>query len=205
MSPGSARGADSDSARAARLAGGEIIVTRLADENPQFIGGQAEGVVAAPIEEVWAVLNDYNRYPEFLPEHKTTWIVSPDALAAIETGATWTRAEFEHAAAPYRQDSVTGDSIYLYAVLAMPFPVGERWYLLRMLRNDDDYSLTWQEVVGNLRSTSGSWQLESDGDQTIATYTTRSDVGISVPGFLVSYGLKQTLPDVIKAIRKEAE
>ena len=202
---GRANGAPDDPNQLAKLARGEIIVTRLPDDNPRILGGQAQATIDAPIERIWEILNDFNRYAEFLPRQVKSWIVSPEVLAEISQESGLSRRQAEYLLGPYRLDSVEGDTVYSYNVLDMPFPVSQRWYLLETVRDVEQYSLTWHQVTGNLRATTGSWQLEPLDDKTLATYTTRSDVGISVPGFLVNLGLNQTLPDVIKALRRRAE
>lgn len=183
---------------------GRTIVERLPDDNPRLLGGRVLGTVDAPVERVWAVVNDYAHYPDFMPNHKTTWIISPEAVAELDPGADLNRAQFEAFLEPYQMAAAEGDTVYLYAVLDLPFPVGKRWYLLEMTLDSETHEITWHRVYGNLRSVSGSWQLEPFDEGTIATYTTRSDVGIRVPGFLVSLGLNQTLPDVIHALRRRA-
>jgi carbon monoxide dehydrogenase subunit G len=186
-----------------RLAQGEIIVTRLSDDNPRVIGGQVQGLIDAPIEQVWQLLNDFEKYPDFMPTNVRTWVIGSDALAEIEPAKNWTQAGFEAVIEPYRQEPGEADPVYVYEVLDMPFPLSNRWYLLKTLRDNEQYSMTWSRIAGNLRSSDGSWQLEQRDDKTVATYVTRSDAGISVPGFLVTQGLNQTLPDVIKSLRRQ--
>jgi hypothetical protein len=48
-------------------------------------------------------------------------------------------------------------------------------------------------------------QLEALGERTLATYTTTTDLGYQLPGFLVSLVMNSDLPSIIKAVRRRAE
>jgi len=189
---------------AERLARGEIVVTRLPAAHRGELGGRSQGVIAAPLDRVWAVLNRSGEFADYMPNFLASWLVDRTAIGDIEPGRRWQRAELEEAVAEYRLADWPGDTVLFYNVLDMPFPVSDRWYLLEMTRDKAAYLIGWNQVIGNLKSTAGSWQLAPrlDGRHTLATYTTVSEPGIALPGFVLDMGLTQSLPGVIKALRK---
>jgi hypothetical protein len=133
-----------------------------------------------------------------------SWLVDRTALAAVGDRTDWQRSELESVLQEFRAADWPGDTVLFYNVLDMPFPVSDRWYLLEMMRDKATHSISWSQVIGNLKSTAGSWQLAPwlDGRHTLATYTTVSEPGIALPGFVLDMGLTQSLPCVIKALRK---
>lgn len=187
-----------------RLARGEIVVTRLPAAHKGELGGRSQGVIAAPLDRVWAVLNRSNEFADYMPNFLVSWLVDRSAMGDIQPGRRWQRAELEEAVAEYRLANWPGDTVLFYNVLDMPFPVSDRWYLLEMTRDTAAHLISWSQVIGNLKSTAGSWQLEPwlDGQHTLATYTTVSEPGIALPGFVLDLGLNQSLPGVIKGLRK---
>jgi hypothetical protein len=187
-----------------RLVRGEIVVTRLPAAHRGELGGRSQGVIAAPLDRVWAVLNRSGEFADYMPNFLASWLVDRTAMGDIEPGRRWQRAELEEAVAEYRLADWPGDTVLFYNVLDMPFPVSDRWYLLEMTRYKAAHLICWNQVIGNLKSTAGSWQLAPwlDSRHTLATYTTVSEPGIALPGFVLDMGLTQSLPGVIKALRK---
>ena len=93
----------------------------------------------------------------------------------------------------------------LFAVISNQFPLSNVWYVLQMVSDPAAGLLTWDMMCGSIASTTGSWQLEALGERTLATYTTTTDLGYQLPGFLVSLAMNSDLPNVIKAVRRQAE
>ncbi|HTW91764.1 MAG TPA: SRPBCC family protein [bacterium] len=186
-----------------RLARGEIVVTRLPAARKGQLGGRSQGVIAVPLDRVWAVLNRSNEFADYMPNFLVSWLVDRAAMGDIAC-RRWQRAELEGVLKKYLLADWIGDTVLFYNVLDMPFPVSDRWYLLEMTRDTTTHSISWSQVVGNLKSTAGSWQLAPwlDSVHTLATYTTVSEPGIALPAFVLDMGLNQSLPGVIKALRK---
>ncbi len=67
------------------------------------------------------------------------------------------------------------------------------------------YYTSWSLVAGNLDENSGGWTLEPFGPmKTKATYKLCADPGGSIPKFLVNQGTRVTMPQIIKAVKKQA-
>ncbi len=194
----------------AELKNGEIIVTKLDVKKPGILGGRSAGIIKMPAADVWSVLNDLNKFREFMPKVKESSIVDGEAVKKAAGKEKWGRSEIESFVKKNKLEKVAGDTVYYYSVFDMPFPFGDLWYMLKKIINNRDMTISWDLVVGNMIANYGSWELRTvDGDlrqsdlsQTLVIYTTYSDSGIRIPGFISNIGLKKTLPGVIKALRK---
>lgn len=183
---------------------GKIIVTKPESVDPHVLCGKVTGIVDAPIDLVWMALSDYNHFHEFLPRMPVTFIVDKKVIGEIEGRQQWNRQELESVLNRYRLHALNSDTVYFYNVLDMPFPVGDRWYLLKMIREPEKYTVHWSIVTGNMVVNDGSWELSSctdDPSLTLAVYTTCSDSGIKLPKFMINIGMKKSLPDIITGLR----
>jgi hypothetical protein len=160
--------------------------------------------VDASLPAVWNVLNQSGRFCEYMPRYLRSDLVDPAALPDALSRDHWSRPELEALVEQNRLADWPGDTVLFYNVLDMPFPVSDRWYLLRMWREPEQYAIRWTMVAGNMNRCDGGWSLAESGTQgrTLAAYETLSDPGIQLPGFILDMGLTQTLPGVIEALRK---
>jgi hypothetical protein len=62
-----------------------------------------------------------------------------------------------------------------------------------------------ERISGDLRTLRGSWELNSDGDYTIAHYTVDLAPGFWVPNWIVRTVLRKDLPRMLRALRSRAE
>ena len=187
----------------AKLARGEIVVELAKEPGTHTLVGTATGVVDAPLEQVWAVLGDYNHFAEFMPRFKACFMLKPEALTKI--GDARDLHKVEPTLRACLQDSLISDTLLLYHCLDFPFPVGDRRDILRAVRDRINYRTHYTQVMGDMKVNEGGWDLLPYGDKTLAIYTTRSDVGTPIPGFLLSLGTRSILPDVIKGVRKRVK
>jgi len=134
-----------------------------------------------------------------------TLIVDKGVLNEIRKKQEWKRAEFETLIRKYRLNIPVTDTFYVYNVIDMPLPFPDRWLLLKMKINTDQYNMYWKMIYGNMLITDGSWELKQHGrnsSETIAVYTTYSKSLIPIPVFIMNIGLNNTLPDIIKGLRR---
>ncbi|MDD5643585.1 MAG: SRPBCC family protein, partial [Syntrophales bacterium] len=208
--PYSALGADIQS----RLAAGEIIYRTLATPGSGLKKGEATGVVDAPPAQVWQVVTDVNNYQEFLPrmlrsrlvqleELRTVLEAQPGSAAAVE--ALLSSSPGELAAIRVPGGKYRG---YFYGHLEVPFPLRDRWYIVRVLWDESHaerqvYTCSWSLMEGNLREYYGDWKVEPFGaHRTLLTYRAATDPGGFAPRFLVEEFSTKTLPQVIAGVRK---
>ena len=84
------------------------------------------------------------------------------------------------------------------------------WYVPKLtfvFRADYRYPerITIERVSGDLKVLTGAWDLEQDGDFTIAHYSLALAPGFWVPHWLVRVALRHDLPKMLRALRARAE
>ncbi len=62
-----------------------------------------------------------------------------------------------------------------------------------------------ERISGDLRVLKGTWDLQTDGDYTIAHYGMELAPGFWVPNWLIRFALKHDLPKMMRALRARAE
>ncbi len=83
------------------------------------------------------------------------------------------------------------------------------WYMPRLTYEiratyDPPASVSIERVSGDLRTLRGSWELQRDGDYTIAHYNVELAPGFWVPHWIVREGLRRDLPKMLRALRARA-
>lgn len=188
------------------LRNGKILIDRPDGVQVHEIGARAMGVVAAPIEDVWAAVIDFNNKAEWMPNIEATHIVTDAILKELESQEKWDRKSFQEMVGHYFSDSLYSDTVYVCYDVKMPFPFARRWYLLKIILNHEQYLVKWSMVAGNLNTNHGSWELkpfEDDALKTVVLYTTYSDPGLLLPRSILGVGVAKTLPKVIEGLRNE--
>jgi hypothetical protein len=62
-----------------------------------------------------------------------------------------------------------------------------------------------ERISGDLRTLRGSWDLQSDGEFTLAHYTVDLAPGFWVPRWVVHAALRRDLPKMLRSLRSRAE
>lgn len=130
------------------------------------MSGSASAEIDAPIEAVWAIVQDV--------EAASGWQKGIDTMTALQRDGEG-RATF--------CETVTDAKVKVFkAHVSFDYSGPER--------------LSWTQREGDLKSMSGSWQLEDlGGGLTRATYSLRSD-----PGALIGRFLKGALEQKMRAV-----
>ena len=199
-----------------KLAAGEIIVSLKEMPGKSRKCAQMVGVIDAPPEIVWQVISDVNNYQNFMPRTLNNMAVAPEKIPAILHRQAPRAEEVEQLLGPTPPDPdlyrIPGGTytVYIYSSLEFPWPCNNRWCIVKALRNETQaarhvYRTSWSLVTGNLEENSGGWILEPFGsDKTKAVYQLCTDPGGYIPKFLVNQGARITMPQIIKAVRKQA-
>ncbi len=207
--PQAAVGADPSS----RLAAGEIIFSFEEVPGSGLRKGRVTGVVAAPPAKVWEVVTDANNFQFFMPRMLRSRLVrqeelnrilqtSPTSAGAVEAILSSSPPDLAHFRVPGQKYSG-----YLYGHVKVPWPLGNRWYVLKVQWDESQaarhiYTSSWSLLTGNLKENKGEWKVEPFGDQkTLLTYRVVTDPGGLAPKFLVEKITAQTLPQIIIAVR----
>lgn len=199
-----------------KLAAGEIIVSTQEVPGKSLISAEMLGVIDAPPEIVWRVINDVNNFKNFMPRMRNSMAVAPEKIPLILQKRPTQAAEVEKLLGPIPADpasyAVPGGSYtaYLYCDLDFPWPCNNRWYIIKGLKDETAaaqhrYHSSWSLVIGNLKENSGEWLLEPFGpNKTKATYRVSTDPGGAIPKFIVKQATCSTMPQIIQAVRKRA-
>lgn len=139
------------------------------------------GIAASPLS-VRAVITDFSKYPEFVPE-----VVEATVLRAV--GAS-------------NQEEWT-----VHFALRVVRPVR---YTLRLWsepeRVDGTLIVRWELVEGSvLRANAGSWTLTPGPAGTTATYDVSLELALFVPKSLIKLLAGTNLPQVLDAFRRRVE
>ncbi len=216
FSPGLAHCGDTQDDLDHRLAAGEIIVSTKEVSEKSSKYAEMMGVVNAPPEIVWQVINDVNNFKNFMPRIRNSMAVAPEKIPLIMERKPTRAKEAEQLLGPIPADPasycIPGGiyTVYSYSNLDLPWPCKNRWYILKGLRDETRadqhyYHSSWSLIIGNLRENSGEWILEPFGSaKTKAIYRLCTDPGGAIPKFLVTEGTCTTMPQIIKAVRKRA-
>ena len=169
---------------------------------------RAIGIVYAPREKIWEVLSDYNRFKDFMPNISESFIVHKGAIKEIEKKGEneikdW--QNFEKMLMEFSNEQIEGDLLYFYNRFNLPWPLKDRYYILKLWRSPKSYAFYWKLFLGNTRVNDGSWSLvpfDKSERKTLAIYTLYVDPGISVSSTLTRMAMKFALPGTINAVRK---
>lgn len=135
----------------------------------------ADFVVAAPPDQVYAVLTDDRNFREFMP-----YIVESETLGKIPGG---TRARMRARRFGFF------DFVVVY----------DRRHFEHRRR------VEWREVGGYFKRDDGVWTLSPHPRGTLVGYEILLDPGFPVPDFLLSFALSQGLPEISNAVKRRAE
>ncbi|KPK94776.1 hypothetical protein AMJ80_05355 [bacterium SM23_31] len=183
---------------------GEVKTERLETADSNILGARATGIIEAPIDSVWKVLNDFNKFKEFMPNLRTSFIVDKAILKEIDIKQKWDREPFEKMLSKYILDQANSDTVCSYSVLDLPI-VTDRWYLLKKVVDNEKHTIRWSLAQGNVNVNEGSWELQpyaKNHSQTVVIYTTYSDPGGYIPNWIIELGFTTTLEDVILGLRR---
>lgn len=154
-----------------RLEAGEVVTRLLSEEGGT--GVEANALVDATPDEVFAVVTDYDHYPEFIPS-----LVDAKVL------------EWE-----------SDDVCVLMEKLKVAFKTIE--YAIRVTHDRRKLSTRWTKHHGFLRRNDGGWTCKSHGKgRTLVTYRVAVEAGLLVPQFVIDRLSRGSLPDLFAGLRK---
>lgn len=141
-------------------------------------------LVRAPVDELAAIVSDYDRATEWAPATGACAINGRDGDAVLVDGTT-----------------------------VLPWPLTDRTWRMRSqfgYRDVDGrnaWVLAWDYVEGsgNIDDSFGYWLLtpyDPDPSYTYVKYVVNADPGIPVPDFLFAWVTRSALPDLIDSLRE---
>ena len=136
----------------------------------------ARGFIRYPPGVVFGHILEYDRYGEFMPHMAESSVLE--------------RKE---------------NSMRVRQRLNLPWPLADRWYISAIAVDSDRWKLDWETVEGNLRSCTGSWDVEEAEGGSLVTYSVVLDPGGVYPAWVVNSMQRRSLPQVIRALREFIE
>lgn len=175
----------------------------------------AEGVLKAPPEAIWKQIIRFNEYSTFMPRVLESFFISEDGVEGLKNAGTKNANKLRSVAKKYRIDvpRKAGGvwSGLLFMVLDTPFPVENRWYVIRSTQDEtkaaqQQYQRCWELVTGNIASANGCWTLGpgASPSETVSRYQDRADPGGKVPQWVTRLGATQTIPQMFEKVEKLA-
>lgn len=165
------------------------------------------GLIQAPIDDVWKVISDYNRYNEFMPRTPVTFLVDPETIISFQKENISNWNQFEENLKEHRVEKHGENPFYFYNRFKMPFPLKDRHSVLKVERNPEIYRSKWTEVLGNTRVYTGSWTLspfEEKTGTTLVIYALDVDTGINLPAKIIQSAMKK-FPEIIRSLREHIQ
>ena len=95
-------------------------------------------------------------------------------------------------------------------MLDLPWPIGDRYFTVRLVEEPATgggfwFRFSYVDGTGNIKDTRGHWLIVPWHDGSRVTYALWTDPGGMIPKWAVSRASRQTLPDVIVALRDRVE
>lgn len=153
---------------------GEIVIRLRSTPKASMKNVEAVGYVNAPVDEVWKLITDYNRYSH------------------IYSGVR--QSEIRHS---------TGATRQLYLLLDYPWPFQDKWVLCDAVQEPQNWTIDLHRVDGSVKEVEGGWYLYPNGNRTLVVYSIRFDPGLGfIPPWLIEWGSTQAAPIIIKGLRQ---
>lgn len=167
----------------AQLAAGEIVTQRR--ETPKDKTGvhvAAFAVIRGTQEQVFDIVADCKRQPEFMPNFKACEIVTPDK--PLPPNERWNENRLEFGFFPLKFKVAIVQHAKLYA----------------------PHKLTWARVRGDIKVSEGYWRVVPLATGVnLLVYDTLSDPGGVVPDAIQRSLIERTLPATVAAVRQRME
>jgi len=170
-----------DAEQRAALERGEVLIEKLEPTGGDGVSARVVGVVSAPPERVFPIVDDCSRFHEFMPRTK--------------------RSEER-----YRTERTSK----CYVEISMPFPLKDLWAETLVTReppSEGVWRREWKLHKGSYRRNSGSWTLYPWGEggrKTLAVYVMDAAPNVPIPDALARAAQSSSLPDLYEAIRARA-
>jgi ribosome-associated toxin RatA of RatAB toxin-antitoxin module len=166
-----------DEAEWQRLSKGDVLIRHENSEDGGAGIANAAALLPNSPGQVWAVLTDFETWPDFMP------LIRDTRVTRRLGGRAWVEQEYRVVARTLRHTT-----IYDFA----PAQGRLSWQLD-------------SEAPHDIAATQGRWQFVpfADGEQTLLRYRAAMDPGRSLPGFLRRFLRQRSLEGLITALRDE--
>jgi len=163
-----------------RLAAGEVIISNEKIEGSDMPRVTALGVIDAPPEKVWALVEDCANYSK--------------TMVRIEES---------------KQIERDGGTVICEVTADLPWPVpnlSSRTRAVHTVEPGVRWQRKWTMIKGDYTRNDGSWTLtpyKGDPNRTLAQYQLHVEPKIHVPDSIIASGQRKSLPDLFVKLRSQ--
>jgi hypothetical protein len=153
---------------------------------------KAIGDVDAPNRVVYAVIGDFEKYPQFMPYTVECRLIKREGDAIVG----------------YQRLSpkIVADRDYTLRVRSKSWPVADGMTYMNWWTPANELGPAEKPGVVRVKICEGGWLLEPQGpDETRATYSVYTDTGGLIPSFLANRVSQVGIVRLFEAVRKEAK
>jgi len=151
----------------------QILVEDLVNYKTQKGSVKMTFWVDAPLEKVWTLLVEYDRWTEFMPD-----------LEKIEI----------------REKNNNSAIVYVKAKTPMNLDI---WYLIKRNYDKKNNKITWDFLEGKAKDVEGSWQIfQVNQNLCKLVYINYVDLGFGIPQNIVNLVTKNKLPNLANGIKR---
>lgn len=176
----------------------------------------AEGVLRASPERIWSQIIRFNDYATFMPHVLESFFITEKGVEALKSAGTRNANKLRAVAKKYKVPVPRREgqewSGLVFMVLNTPFPVENRWYVIRTVQDETraaehKYKRCWTLVTGNIESAQGCWTFAPGANpgETASRYDDQADPGGNVPEWVTRMGATQTIPQMFEKVEKLAQ
>lgn len=136
--------------------------------------------INVPLDKLFAVVQDFAKYPEFIPEMKQ--------VNVLRKGST-------------------GQDVEFHIELDLPLGMKKRIVYSLAFTEDAPKGVRWQLIKGEyMKGNVGNWAFKALADnKTEATYTIELSFGALVPKVVANFLAEQSLPKMLGQFKGRAE
>lgn len=173
---------DAENKLRARLDGGEVIVKTKKVAGSDVPEATVMGVVNAPPAKVWEIIGKCDDYEETM-------------IRVLEA----------------RELERKGDTVICQVTTDMPWPLANLTAVTRAHHTVGPpvWSRTWKLIQGDFISNRGSWRIQAfdpvEKKRSLVVYKVHAVPDMMVPDGLITKAQRDTLPNLIKHLRKNLE
>lgn len=163
-----------------RLSSGEVIVEKALIDGDRIPELTARGVIEAPVERVWAIIEDCGNYDL--------------TMLRVSRSAELSRQ---------------GELVVCEVEIDMPFPLSNLVGVTQATHRvgPPEWSRSWSLLRGDYEVNDGSWTLtQFDGDpmRTLAVYRVHVEPKTHVPSAFLGMAQKKAIPRLFEKLREDS-
>lgn len=156
-----------------------MIIRLISSDNSSIKTAEAVFTVDQTPENCFNVVYNIESYPDFMPNITGTKLISKSEKGKIY------------------------DFVFEIAFMDIEYTL-----LIKDSIINDEYTMNWSFVKGEIKESSGSWNIKpdpSDSNLSVIYYRTFLDPGSFLPDWIVSKLTARSIPDMVEAIREQTK